>query len=257
MKRTIAALAISSFAATAHADSLSPTLVFDGDYRLNAHTEVEGFDGLALARMQAGARADLTPDITTAGLVDFASGESPTIVDAFVSWRNRGSRLSGGYLRSPLFPSARDEFVEQLPIPEEPQRARPRRCGPGRAVRTVHALAPGDAAAGHLVSRRQRIGDFVSGNDTNYPAIDARVDYVIRRTRTEVNYGHDAQQKPRAATCGESGSVPAHTSIMSTIVPALPATPRRATSSIGPPSSPAIVTSSRGMRSSSTTPCSC
>lgn len=204
----VAALVLA--ARTAHADSptLTPIIVLDGDYRLDPHADAEGFDGFDLARAQVGARGDLSSTVSAAALVDFAAGETVEIIDAWVDWHPRRSiSFAAGYLRSPLFPSARDELVERLPVPE--------------LGTLVHALWPGRTIG---VSARWRPDELpldvmvklgngsqaLSGNDTNKPAGDARVDYVWGRTTARVDYGTLRDVATRADDWGVRVGVGAH-----------------------------------------------
>ena len=125
-----------------------------------------------------------------------------------MSWRAvPGLELSGGYLRSPLFPSARDEFVERLPIPELGVLAHA--LWPGRAVGLSARWRPATLPL-DIWFRAGNGSNFVSGNDTNYPAVDARVDYVLGRTRTEVNYGHVRNETTRGDLWGIRVGAAAH-----------------------------------------------
>ncbi len=165
--------------APAEAQTLSPTVVLEGDYRLYSH-ENEGFDGFAFSRLQLGAHGELGNTFYAAVLVDFVEEETPEVIDAYLNWKARPDLvLSGGYIRSPLFPSARDEYVERLAIPE--------------LSTVVGALWPGRSVglAAHYspeflpIEAWARVGngapDSLVTNDTDTPSADLRVDFVLGR----------------------------------------------------------------------------
>ncbi len=204
-RAALAAAIVGALAGVARAQ-LAPIAVIDGDYRVDPH-EAEGFDGFDLARMQLGARGDLGTSLSATGLVDFANGESPTIIDAYVEWHPcRCLDLSAGYLRSPLFISARDEFVERLPVPE--LAATVTALWPARAVGLGARWRP-DQAPIDVWARVANGANDVSGNDTNTPAFDGRIDYVVGRPTAHVSYGH-LKEGSRANDFGLRVGVGAH-----------------------------------------------
>jgi hypothetical protein len=210
VKHALAAvLLVAAAEVPAHADlSLSPTFVLDGDYRVAPHNDVETYDGFAFARAQAGARGDVSDDVTIAALFDFAAGETVTIIDAYAMWHaTRELDLAGGYLRSPLFPSARDEFVERLPVPELGTVVRG--LWPGRTIGASLRYRPVAAP----IDVQVKLGNgssAVGGNDTNKPAGDLRVDYVWGRTTAKVDYGRVRDGTPRPDTWGVRVGVGGH-----------------------------------------------
>ena len=210
MKRALlgATLALVTVASAAHADpTLTPTFVFDGDYRVDPH-EVEGFDGLSFARAQMGARGDLSPTLSAAGLFDFAAGESVEVIDAWVDWHpNKQLSIAGGYLRSPLFPSARDELIERLPVPELGTMTRA--LWPGRSLGVSLRWRP-DVAPIDVMLKVGNGSSALAGNDTNTPAADVRVDYVWGRTTTRVDYGRLDDAAERTNPWGIRAGAAAH-----------------------------------------------
>jgi phosphate-selective porin OprO/OprP len=97
---------------------IAPTALMQLDFQgLPAEEENTGF---ALTRFRIGAYSQPTDWILALAQIEFSpSSETPVVLDAYARlgpWH--GLRLSAGYLRSPLFVSARNELDGMTPLPE-------------------------------------------------------------------------------------------------------------------------------------------
>ncbi|MCP3099256.1 hypothetical protein LZ198_10275 [Myxococcus sp. K15C18031901] len=151
---------------------LRPTLVGEVDYRQHG-SDVEGFDGFTLARLRLGAEARPVPWLVARGVAEWAL-EKPVLIDAFVAFTGlKDWRISLGYNKTPLFPSAHDEHLEARAIPELSgldQAFWPRR-DLGLEVRWSPSTLP--------LETWVRVGNGSRsplGNDNQLPALDARLD---------------------------------------------------------------------------------
>ncbi|MFP2895100.1 hypothetical protein [Corallococcus sp. 4LFB] len=158
--------------ALAEEDWLRPTLVGEVDYRQHG-SDVEGFDGFTLARLRLGAEARPVSWLVARGVAEWAL-EKPVLIDAFVAFTGlKDWRISLGYNKTPLFPSAHDEHLEARAIPELSgldQAFWPRR-DLGLEVRWTPSTLP--------LETWVRVGNGSRsplGNDNQHPALDTRVD---------------------------------------------------------------------------------
>ncbi|RKH68540.1 hypothetical protein [Corallococcus llansteffanensis] len=104
-------------AARAEGPRIVPTLVGEVDYRVHVD-DLEGHNGFNLARFRLGARGEPVSWLSAVGTAEWAQ-EKPAIIDAYVDLTViQGLRLSLGYAKTPLFPTARDQSIETLPVPE-------------------------------------------------------------------------------------------------------------------------------------------
>ncbi len=166
--------------ASAAAQTVTPVAIAELDYRRYAH-EVEGFDGFSLARARLGLKAQLTPTLRAMIWGEWVLRETPYVLDAFVAWRFAPSwELTVGLSRSVLFQTGRIDAQEMLPIPERSTLVRA--LWPNRTLGVElwhHSTSlPLDAWL--------RIGNGTGtlyGNDTTLPTGEARVDFVLGRTR--------------------------------------------------------------------------
>ncbi|MCY1022956.1 hypothetical protein [Pyxidicoccus sp. MSG2] len=149
-----------------------PTLVGEVDWRQHV-SEVEGFDGVTLARLRLGVRAQPVPWLLAVGAAEWAQ-EKPALVDAYVAVNlARSLRLSMGYAKTPLFISAHDENIEARPIPELSEVAQS--FWPRRDLGLEARWAP----EGLPLETWVRVGNGSRsplGNDNSHPALDARAD---------------------------------------------------------------------------------
>lgn len=163
---------LSASAVRAEGPRITPTLVGEVDYRVHAD-DIEGHNGFNLARFRLGARGEPVPWLAAVGTAEWAQ-EKPNILDAYVDlFVITGLRLSLGYAKTPLFPLARDQSIETLPIPELPlvtQAFWPRR-DLGVEAQWTPATLP---LEGWL-----RLGNGSGsplGNDNAQPSVDVRLD---------------------------------------------------------------------------------
>ncbi|NTX05716.1 hypothetical protein [Myxococcus sp. CA040A] len=164
--------ALASTPALADEAWLRPTLVGELDYRQHA-SDVEGFDGFTLARLRLGAEARPLPWLVARGVAEWAQ-EKPALIDAFVAVTVlRDVRLSLGYTKTPLFPSAHDENLQARAIPELSGLAQS--FWPRRDLGLEARWSPMNLPVETWV----RVGNGSRsplGNDNQLPALDARVD---------------------------------------------------------------------------------
>lgn len=179
----IAVAALASTPALAAPDWLQPVLVGEIDWRQHV-SEVEGFDGVTLARLRVGARAYPVPWLMASGVAEWAQ-EKPALVDAFVAAPlGESLRLSMGMSKTPLFISARDESLEARAIPELSLLAQT--FWPRRDLGIEAWWAPKTLPVEAWV----RVGNGSRsplGNDNSLPALDARVDGRWGRARGNVD----------------------------------------------------------------------
>jgi phosphate-selective porin OprO and OprP len=97
---------------------IAPTVLMQTDFQ--ALPQEEENTGFALTRFRIGAYSQPTDWILALAQIEFTpADETPSVLDAYVRigpWH--GLRLSVGYLRSPLFVSARNELDGMAPFPE-------------------------------------------------------------------------------------------------------------------------------------------
>lgn len=178
MRPLAIAIALGLVAGEARAQPVvSPTLVGELDLRARS-ADAEAEDGFALVRFRPGLRIDATPWARFVGSVEWIR-EKPSIVDAYGRLRWRWLTVSAGFGKTPLFPTAHDEPIQSLAIPE--------------LAPVVDALWPGRdlglevAVASPLclpIEAWLRVGDgsgSALGNDNDALAFDARLDLVLGR----------------------------------------------------------------------------
>ena len=179
-------------AGTARADDghvyVAPTLLMQTDFQ--ALPQAESDTGFALTRFRLGAYSQPTDWILALAQIEYTpETESPEVLDAYVRvgpWHDL--RLSLGYLRSPLFESARNELDGMAPMPE--------------LSMPVKALWPGRdlALELHWTPSRLPLEAYLRfGNGNPSPTMNdlndsfaytARVDAVLGRGRIDTR-GHE------------------------------------------------------------------
>lgn len=180
MRRPLVVAALLAASAPAAAQTVTPVAIAEVDYRRYPR-EVEGFDGFALARARLGLKAQLTPTLRAMLWGEWVLRDTPYVLDAFVAWRFAPAwELTVGLSRSVLFQSGRIEAQEMLPIPERSMLVRALWANRTLGVEVWHhsTTLPIDAWL--------RIGNGTGtlyGNDTTLPTGEARVDFVLGRTR--------------------------------------------------------------------------
>lgn len=171
----VLALGLLPVTAAAQPSWFHPILVGELDYRVYSD-EVEGEQGFALGRLRMGIDAQPTSWFQAVGSVEWAL-EKPSVVDAFIVFSPLDSlHLQLGYGRTPLFISARDIYIEALPIPELslPVRA----MWPGRDLGLEAWWTPRQLPLEAWVRLGNGSGSPL-GNDNTEPSLDVRVDGVL------------------------------------------------------------------------------
>ncbi len=158
-------------------DKVGVILVGETDYRAQS-SEVEGLNGISLARFRLGARVQPLPWLQAVGVAEWAI-DKPVLNDALVALSPLPSlRVLVGFTKTPLFASAKDVFEESLPIPEHSLVVRsfwPRR-DLGVELQWTPWRLPVEAWV-----RLGNGGGSPLGNDNNHPSGDARVDLTLGR----------------------------------------------------------------------------
>jgi phosphate-selective porin OprO/OprP len=106
----------------ARADGALPVVpVLLGQFDFQGHPSwAEGGNGFSLTRMRLGAYSQPAPWVFAIAMVDFAdSDQKPQLKDAYAAVQPvDGLRLAVGYIKNPIFESARNEMDGTTPMPE-------------------------------------------------------------------------------------------------------------------------------------------
>ncbi len=185
-RSALVVVALAALSSRALADDaityVAPTALMQTDFQGHPQDE-EGDTGFSLARFRIGAWSLPAPWIFALAEAEFASGETPTILDAFVRlgpWH--GLRALIGYAKSPLFPSYRNELEGMTPLPELSMSTRA--LTPGRDLGIeLHYAPPRFPLEAFLRVSNGNSSPFENDNDSF--SVSARLDATMGRGRID------------------------------------------------------------------------